>query len=65
MGEFGIFHWLIVFVLLVNLIPIGKILSRTGHNPGWYVLILFPFLNMILLWVFAFKSWPFDRKPTT
>jgi hypothetical protein len=65
MGEFSIFHWLIVFVLLVNLIPIAKILNRTGHNPGWCVLILFPFLNMILLWVFAFKRWPIDSKPTT
>jgi hypothetical protein len=64
MGQLSIFHWLIVFVLLVNLIPIGKILSRTGHNAGWCLLILFPFLNMILLWVLAFKSWPIDRKPT-
>lgn len=63
-GQFSIFHWIVIFVLLVNLIPIAKILSRTGHNPGWSVLVLFPFLNMILLWVLAFKSWPIDKKTT-
>jgi hypothetical protein len=62
MGQFSIFHWLILFVLLANLIPISRILSRTGHSPLWCLLILFPFLNMILLWVFAFKSWPIDKK---
>ena len=48
---------------IYNLIPIGRILSRAGHNPAWCLLILFPFLNMILLWVLAFKSWPIDKKP--
>jgi hypothetical protein len=49
MGQFSIFLWLIVFVLPVNLLPIGKILSRTGHNPGWCLLILFPFLNAVII----------------
>lgn len=64
MGEFSIFHWLVVLLILVNLIPIGKILSRTGHNPGWCVFFFFPAVNLIMLWVFAFKSWPIENKQT-
>lgn len=65
MGEFSIFHWLIVFALLANTVPVAKILSRTGHSPGWCVFVFFPLINLIMLWVFAFKAWPIDKKPTT
>jgi len=63
MGMFSIFHWLIVFVLLANLIPAARILKRTGHNPAWCLLFFFPVINLIMFWVFAFKPWPID-KPT-
>ncbi len=63
--EFSIFHWLIVIVLLANLVPVAKILSRTGHNAGWCVFVFIPLINLILLWVFAFKTWPIDNKPMT
>jgi hypothetical protein len=49
--------------LLLFMLPAGKILRRTGHNPLWCVLALFPFLNLVALWFFAFKSWPLDKKP--
>jgi hypothetical protein len=50
----------LVFILV--LIPVGKLLRRTGHNPGWCLLALFPVLNLIALWLFAFKPWPTDKK---
>jgi len=62
MGEFSIFRWLIVFVLLANLIPAARILKRTGHNPAWCLLFFFPVINLIMFWVFAFKPWPIDRQ---
>jgi hypothetical protein len=62
MGEYSIFHWLIVVILLVNLIPIGSILNRTGHSPGWCIFFFFPVVNLIMLWFFAFKPWPIDKR---
>jgi uncharacterized protein YqhQ len=50
-----------VFVLLV---PIVKLLRRTGHRAIWCVLALLPGLNVIAFWIFAFKPWPTD-KPST
>jgi hypothetical protein len=63
MGEFSVFHWLVVFALLANTVPVGMVLKRTGHSPGWCVLIFVPLVNLIMLWVFAFKRWPIDVKP--
>jgi hypothetical protein len=65
MGEFSIFHWLIVFMGLAAAIPIARILSRTGHNAGWCVFVFFPLINLIMLLVFAFKPRPIDKKPPT
>jgi len=62
MGEFSIFHWLVVLLILTLTIPIGKILHRTGHNPAWCLLSFVPLGNLIGLWVFAFKPWPIDKK---
>jgi hypothetical protein len=57
------FLFLIVFFFLF-LPAAGRILRRTGHDPLWCVLALFPVLNLGAFWFFAFKSWPTDNKPT-
>ena len=46
---------------ILFLVPIIKLLRRTGHHAVWCVLALFPGLNVIALWIFAFKPWPTDR----
>ena len=43
------------------LIPVGKLLRRTGHSPLWSAFFLIPGANVIALWVFSFKRWPTDR----
>jgi hypothetical protein len=48
--------------LFLLLVPVIKLLRRTGHSPFWCVLALFPAFNVIALWVFAFKTWPTDGK---
>ena len=55
--------FLVVFLFLF-LPPAGRILRRTGHNPLWCALALFPVLNLGAFWFFAFKSWPTDNKLT-
>jgi hypothetical protein len=48
---------LLVF-LFVLLVPVAKLLRRTGHNPAWCLFAIFPGLNFIALWFFAYKPWP-------
>ncbi|NMT62104.1 hypothetical protein [Marinobacter orientalis] len=56
-------HWLWMLVIaIVVVIPACRICQRTGY-PGWMgVLILFPVVNLILLYFLAFADWPADKK---
>jgi len=47
-----------VFLLLV---PVVKLLRRTGHHPLWCLFAIFPALNLIAFWYFAYKPWPTDK----
>jgi hypothetical protein len=49
-------------ILALVAIPVGNILRRTGHNYAWCVFSVVPFVNFVLLWIFAFKPWPIDSK---
>lgn len=55
-------------VLLVSLflllVPVVKLLRRTGHHPLWCLFAIFPGLNLIAFWFFAYKPWPTDKKST-
>jgi hypothetical protein len=55
---------LLTFLFLV-LVPLVKLLRRTGHNPAWCLFAIFPGLNLIAFWHFAFKPWPTDKKSST
>ena len=66
MGSFSPVHMIILLVFaLVFLIPIGQILRRAGFSPWLALLWCVPFVNIILLWVFAFAGWPRDRSSPT
>jgi uncharacterized membrane protein YhaH (DUF805 family) len=48
----------IIIVLAIYFVPILMIIRKAGYS-GWWILILFvPIINIIMLWVFAFASWP-------
>ena len=44
--------------LAIILVPFGKILKRTGHPAARCIVFIIPFVNLIALWIFAFKHWP-------
>ncbi len=56
MGFPGIFMLLVYAVIVV--VPFYQIWKRTGHN-GWIALLMIvPLVNLVLLYVLAFKDWP-------
>ena len=56
MGFPGIFMLLAYAVIVV--VPFYQIWKRTGHN-GWIALLMIvPLVNLVLLYVLAFKDWP-------
>jgi hypothetical protein len=51
----------VVFLFLV-LVPVIKLLRRTGHSALWCLFAIFPGANVIAFSIFAFKPWPTDAK---
>ena len=62
MSELIPVHWLTVLVIVALLVPIQQIVRRAGYNGWWCVLIIVPLVNVIALWVFAFRRWPALEK---
>jgi len=54
---------LVVLVLLVwaFVAVFGRVLNRAGYSRWWLLTVVVPLLNLIMLWVFAFASWPVTR----
>lgn len=63
MGSMSIWHLIILLVVIVIYIPpLWRIASKAGYSGAWSILMLVPLLNLVLIWVFAFSSWPAARK---
>jgi hypothetical protein len=64
-------NWLVVLILAGGLyalwlIPLARILRRTGRTRWWSILAVIPIASLIGLWVLAFTPWPaFDRPNPT
>ena len=55
----GSYSWIFfILILVLNAIPISKILGRVGLNKWWTIAFLVPFLNIVALWIFAHARWP-------
>lgn len=55
-GPAGLLMLIIMVALIV--VPYFRIWKRTGHS-GWIsVLMIVPLVNIVLLYVLAFKRWP-------
>ena len=46
-----------------TLIAGGWVLAKAGRSPRGTLLLLFPYLNVIAVWVFAYMRWPFVDRP--
>lgn len=56
MGASGPLMMIVVGVIIV--LPFYKLWKRTGHNPWISLLMLVPVVNLVMLYVLAFKDWP-------
>jgi uncharacterized protein DUF5677 len=49
---------MLFIVCLILFYPLWRIVKRTGHRPWWCLLVFVPVVNMIGLWILAFRKWP-------
>jgi Na+/melibiose symporter-like transporter len=53
---------LAILALIFWVIPVGRILRRTGHHPLWCLTFVVPLVGYLGLWFLAFKRWPIDNS---
>ena len=49
---------LALVLLTVPVVMIARVLRRAGFSPWWVLLVLVPLMNLVALWVFAYRRWP-------
>jgi hypothetical protein len=63
MGElFTVAHLVIIFVMFciflpIVIVPYWQIFKKAGFAPALSILILFPLINLIVLYYVAFSNW--------
>ena len=63
MGPLSFFHWIVTVVFLfIYIFPVAMIMKKAGYSGWWCLLGLVPLLNIIMIWVFAFATWPNLRE---
>ncbi len=59
---FSIFHSFFALIFLaIVVIPFWKIFPRAGWPAPMALLMWFPLVNIVMLYVLAFKEWPGDH----
>ena len=64
MGNLGLSEILLILVIVIIgmvciiLLPYWKIFSKAGFSPALSLLMVIPFVNIIMLYYFAFSEWP-------
>jgi hypothetical protein len=57
---------MMVIILVIGLVPVWRIVRRTGHSGWWALLTFVPLANVIGLWILAFSRWPaVDRQSSS
>lgn len=57
----GHWLWMVVFAIVI-IIPFWRICQRVGYSGWWSLLVLFPLLNLGLLYFLAFADWPASAR---
>ncbi len=56
------FYLIISVVMTYTMVAGGWVLAKAGRSPLWVLFLLFPYVNILAIWVFAYMRWPFvDR----
>jgi hypothetical protein len=58
-----LFSKIVIFICVI-LFPVAwyKIFKKAGYSPAWFIVMLFPFVNIFAMVLFAFSVWPIERE---
>lgn len=49
---------MMLILMALFLVPVWRILKRTGHSGWWSLIIFIPLVNLIGFWLLAYVKWP-------
>lgn len=62
MDDFSGWHWLIALLGFAAFVFFAwcyvRIIRRAGYSGWWALILLVPVVNLVMIWVFAFSTWP-------
>ena len=62
-GKIGLPELAVVFfIVVVFVLPYVKIFQKAGYSGWLAICMLFPILNIIVLFWFAFSKWPIELQ---
>lgn len=68
MNLFGLPQWIEYLIaggmICIMIASAAIILARAGRSVGWSLLLLLPWVQIALVWVFAFSGWPREDGET-
>ena len=63
MYQYSMWHGIVLLALVIVFLWLAsRILAKAGFSGLWCLILLVPLVNIIMVWVFAFKSWPSLQK---
>ena len=63
MAGFGIVYVLFILaVIVIGLVINWQIARKAGYKPAYSLLMIVPFVNFIIILMFAFSRWPVEEE---
>jgi hypothetical protein len=63
MAGFGLMYVLFILaIIVVGLVINWQIARKAGYQPAFSLLMLIPFVNFIIILIFAFSRWPIEEE---
>lgn len=67
MGIAGIGLTQLLIIGLFSILPLFLLFRPIAKKAGyegwlWPLLMLIPYLNIVLIWIFAFRKWPVENR---
>lgn len=44
--------------ILLFLVSGGIAIGKSGRNPSWALVMLVPWVQIVMIWLWAYKRWP-------
>ena len=59
---FAAYAIFVIIILIIGIVINWRIASKAGYPGAYSLLMLIPFVNIVILLIFAFGRWPIEQQ---